>query len=155
MDSRRQVTRLVELWPLSHRTYAGNTGRPQRLPRRPFRGMFQLEEHLTGFRHQQHPFIFAIRVVLDANALRVTVAEVNLLADFGRNGGRQSDLGATFLDAVLVSSDAANVSGMRQHTPWIMLKLIPLLQEIVPAMVANFLNHTPVSHANLPDMGRI
>ena len=74
-------------------------------------------QHLPRFRHQQHPFVFAVRESAGLNRRRIPIAEVDLGTNLLWNPGRQGNLDSAVLDSVLVGSDAADVRGMGQLPP--------------------------------------
>lgn len=53
--------------------------------RRPGRRLLQTEQHLPGLRHEENAIVFTIGEVLESNASRIAVAEVDLPAFFRGN----------------------------------------------------------------------
>ena len=47
---------------------------------RPLRRMFELKQHLARLGHQQHAFVLAVGEFLDANRLRIAIAQRDLAA---------------------------------------------------------------------------
>jgi len=76
------------------------------LPAGPLRLPLEVEQHLPRLGHEQHAFGFAVGEVFLADASRVAIAEVDLLADAFRDGRGERDLGAALLDAVFEGADA-------------------------------------------------
>ena len=74
----------------------------------------------------------------------IAVAEVDPLADFGRDLRGQRDLHAGLFDAVLERALPANVRGMGQDAPGVMLKLVPLFHEIIADVIADFFDQLAV-----------
>src|SRR5436309_1633433 len=89
---------------------------------------FELVEHFPGFRHVEDALVLAVHVVVHADGLGVTIAEVDSTALFLRDRGRQRDFHTAFLDAVLERADTADMGGMREHPPRVVLELVPLLE---------------------------
>src|SRR6185437_13233924 len=112
----------------------------------------ELEEHFAGFGDHQHAFVFAIGEVFRANALWIAVAEIDFAADGFRDGRGEGDLHAAVFHAVFIRADAADVRGMCDHAPGIVLKFVPLLQEIIPAMVTEFGDDLAVHDGNFVDV---
>src|SRR2546427_12855263 len=97
--------------------------------------MVQPVQHLTRFGHQQNAFVLAVREILSSDAVRVAVAEVDLLAPIGRDLCGQRYPGARLFDAILKRAQSVNVRAMGEHAPWVMLEPVPLFQKVIATMV--------------------
>src|SRR5438309_11448770 len=100
--------------------------------------MAKVEEHFAGFGHEQDSFVFAVGEIFGMNGSGIAIAEIYFAAGLFRDACNERDLGAAFLDAIFKCADAANVRRMSQHTPGILFEFLPLLQEVITTMVANF-----------------
>src|SRR5262249_2135057 len=88
----------------------------------PNRRLFEPEEHLARFGHQENPLGFAVRKFFKLNAARITITQVHPGANLRSNLRCHSHLGAAVLDAVFERAQAAHVCGMRKDTPWHVLE---------------------------------
>ena len=104
---------------------------------------------------EQDAFVLAVGKILRINRRGIAVAKVDLPAlGLGDLGG-QRDLGAWRLHTVFVSAQPLHMHAVRQRTPRHVLELIPLLEEIVAAMVADFLDRFAVRDADIADVRRV
>src|SRR6185436_3031626 len=121
----------------------------------PLRRTRQLIQQFAGFGHQQHTLLLAIRIVLRANAFPVAITKVDLVAHLlGYARGQRHTHPGSF-HTVLVRSQAIHMRTMGEHTPWQMLEPIPLLKEIVAAMITGFPDVVPMTDAHFMDVRRI
>ena len=121
----------------------------------PFRRVFQLEKHLAGFGHEQNAFVLTIREIFGADGVRIAVAEIDLPASLLGDLRGERDLDAAFFDAVFKCADAAHVRRMREHAPRNIFELVPLLQKIIPAMVADLVDVVAVADTHLLQVRRV
>src|SRR5688572_25667162 len=119
---------------------------------RPGRRILQMKKHFAGFAHEQNAFLFTIRKRLDIDCRGIAVFQIDLLAHRARNPRGERHLRATTFDSIFERADASHMRRMREHAPWEMFELVPLLQEVIAAMVADFLDGLAVRYANLGNM---
>jgi hypothetical protein len=105
--------------------------------------------------NQKHSLFFPSGISLEPDRTGIAIPQVDTRADVLGDPRGEGDAGPWRLDAVLVSPQSVDVSGMGQHPPRIALESVPLFQKIIPAMVTHFQNRGPVADANFADMGGI
>src|SRR5258707_2175819 len=103
----------------------------------PIGPLAQVVQHLSGFRHQQYPFGFAVRKLLGINRRRMAIAKVDFRTKLPGDSGGQRYLHPAMLNSVRIGANATHMSGMREHAPGDLLVLVPLLQEVIQTMVTD------------------
>src|SRR5436309_1205489 len=116
--------------------------------------MLQAIKLLPRLGRQQNALVLAVRKILNPDAVRVAVTEVDTLALLRWDLGGQGYTRAWFFDAVFKSAQAVNVGAMRKHAPRVLFEPVPLFQKVIAAMVTDFLDHFAVRDANLRNVRR-
>ena len=107
---------------------------------------------LSRLPYEQDPFVFSSGVVVEVDGGGVAVAEVDGVADRLGDFGGEGHLHAAFLDAVLVGAAAAHVGRVGEDAPGVVLELVPLLDEIVAAVVADLHDMFTMRQRNLVEV---
>ena len=96
-------------------------------------------EAFAGFALEEDAFCLAVGKVVRVDRAPVTVAEVDLPAGGLGNAGGEGHAHAGRLDAglLVVGADAVDVRRVGEGAPGLVLELVPLLQEIIAAVVAD------------------
>ena len=94
-----------------------------------------------------------VHEVLHPDAAPVAIAQVDLPAVRLRNPGGQGHPSPRGLDAILIGAAAKHVRAVCKGSPGQVLEPIPLLQEVVPTVVADLTDKLTVHHANLVEVG--
>lgn len=99
--------------------------------------------------------MFAVGEIFGVDGSRVAVGEVDAGANFGGNSGGESHLDAGVFDAVFKSASSADMGGVSEDTAGDVGKAVPLLEEVVSDMVADFLDQFSVSDGDLVHVGGV
>src|SRR5436305_9712056 len=99
-------------------------------------------QHLTCMWDIENTLVFASLPCFGVNLSIIGIAQVDAPAAFLGNAGRQGDRDARRFDAGsgIVGPRSFNVRTMGQNAAWHVFKAIPLLDEIIPDMVADLIN---------------
>src|SRR5208337_375124 len=119
---------------------------------RPRRPLPQVIQRLTRLGHHQNAFVLAVRIVGGINRRGIAIAKVDLSAYFPGNSGGQRYPYAIALNAIVVSANTAHVRRVREYAPRHGAELIPLLTEVVAAVIADLSDEAAVSIRNLANM---
>src|SRR4051812_36109675 len=115
---------------------------------RPLRLLAKVEKHFTRFRYCQNAFLFAVGVIGGPNRRGIAIAKIDPVTGLFRNGRCQSDFYPALLNTVLECAEAADVSGMSENAPGVMLETVPLFEEVITAMVTDLFDHFAMADAN-------
>src|SRR5438093_1609481 len=111
-------------------------------------------QHLTCVWYEENTFLFASHPFFGVNLSIIGIAQVDTPTAFLWNAGGQCDRDARRFDAAsgIVGTRSLNVRAVCQNASRHVFKAIPLLDEIVPDMVANLVNQFTVRVGGLGDM---
>src|SRR5262249_2169578 len=115
---------------------------------RPGRWGSEFVEHFTGFGDQQDSFVFAVGEIGNADGVWITIGKIDAATGFFGDLRGQGYCGPAPLHAVFEGANATNMRAVGQHTPGCVLKLVPLFEEVIAAMVTNPLDMTAVADAD-------
>src|SRR5436305_15204091 len=96
-------------------------------------------QHLTSVWYEENTFLFASHPFFEVNLSIIGIAQVDAPAAFLWNASGQCDRDAWRFDAAcgVVGTRSLDVRAVCQNASRHVFKAIPLLDEIIPDMVAN------------------
>ena len=105
-------------------------------------------------RDVEYALLFAAHPCFGVNLSIIGIAQVDAPTAFLWNAGRQCDRDARRFDAecLVVGPRSLDMRAMRQNASRYMFEAIPLLDEIIPDMVADLVNQFTVRVGDLGDM---
>lgn len=121
----------------------------------PVRAVFEVVEHFAGFGDIEDAFSLAVLEIFRADTGGVAITEVDFPAGGFGDASGEGDLDATIFDAVLEATDAAHMGRMGQDAPRVMGEAVPLLEEVIPAVVADFFDEGAVGDGDFMNMGGV
>src|SRR5690349_16667443 len=100
---------------------------------------------------QDDTFALASLPLVDVNTVRIQIADVRAEAAFLRDAGCERDVNARRFGccARVKGTEPLEMCRVRQHASGIVLEPVPLVEEIVAAMVADFVDVFAVGVADL------
>ena len=109
------------------------------------------EQDFAGARDRDHAFVLATTPLVEMNGCRVQISQVDAAAAlFGNTGGqRHLDAWSFNPSTGVVLAEAFAVRRVRQYSARKMLKAVPLLHEVIAAVVANLIDQLSVGIADL------
>src|SRR5512143_3937303 len=99
-------------------------------------------ERLARFAYEQDSFPLASGPLLRIDRLRIHIPQVHALTAFARDARGQRDLDAVVLCPAsrVIGAQPAQVCGMREHPSRHVAEFVPLLKEIVAAVIADLVD---------------